>query len=88
MKIAAPFRRAWSSRGLPGEPVLDMLVEGVESRFDDAKVGAGVELEFLGNNGGASGTTGARPFIRPNCIVCEVWWLVTPKQVSLRSVPE
>lgn len=39
--------RAWSSRGLPGEPVRDMLVKGVEARFGNAKVGAGVELEFL-----------------------------------------
>ena len=45
--------RAWSSRGLPGEPVRDMLVEGVEARFGNAKVGAGVELEFLSDNGGA-----------------------------------
>lgn len=45
--------RAWSSRGLPGEPVRDMLVEGVEARFGDIKVDAGVELEFLSDNGGA-----------------------------------
>jgi putative transposase len=45
--------RAWSSRGLPGEPVRDMLVEGVEARFGQAKVGEGVELEFLSDNGGA-----------------------------------
>lgn len=45
--------RAWSSRGLPGEPVRDMLVEGVEARFGQAKVGDGVELEFLSDNGGA-----------------------------------
>jgi transposase InsO family protein len=45
--------RAWSSRGLPGEPVRDMLVEGVEARFGGPKVAAGVELEFLSDNGGA-----------------------------------
>ena len=45
--------RAWSSRGLPGEPVRDMLVEGVESRLGDAKVDDDVELEFLADNGGA-----------------------------------
>ena len=45
--------RAWSSRGLPGEPVRDMLVEGVESRFGSAKVGDGITLEFLSDNGGA-----------------------------------
>jgi transposase InsO family protein len=45
--------RAWSSRGLPGEPVRDMLIEGVEARFGNAKVDSGVELEFLADNGGA-----------------------------------
>ncbi len=45
--------RAWSSRGLPGEPVRDMLVEGVEARFGEARVRSGVELEFLSDNGGA-----------------------------------
>jgi putative transposase len=45
--------RAWSSRGLPGEPVRDMLIEGVESRFGEAKVAGDVELEFLSDNGGA-----------------------------------
>jgi transposase InsO family protein len=45
--------RAWSSRGLPGEPVRDMLIEGVENRFGEAKVDVDVELEFLSDNGGA-----------------------------------
>ena len=45
--------RAWSSRGLPGEPVRDMLVEGGEARFGEAKVHSGVELEFLSDIGGA-----------------------------------
>ncbi len=45
--------RAWSSRGLPGEPVRDMLVEGVEARFGNAKVDGDVELEFLADNGSA-----------------------------------
>jgi transposase InsO family protein len=45
--------RAWSSRGLPGEPVRDMLIEAVETRFGDVKVDDGVELEFLSDNGGA-----------------------------------
>jgi len=45
--------RAWSSRGLPGEPVRDMLVEGVEARFGEAKVHSSIELEFLSDNGGA-----------------------------------
>jgi putative transposase len=45
--------RAWSSRGLPGEPVRDMLIEGVEARFGEAKVHSGIELEFLSDNGSA-----------------------------------
>jgi putative transposase len=45
--------RAWSSRGLPGEPMRDMLIEGVENRFGEAKVGFNVELEFSSDNGGA-----------------------------------
>lgn len=45
--------RAWSSRGLPGEPVRDMLVEGVEARFGTTKVDEGIALEFLSDNGGA-----------------------------------
>lgn len=45
--------RAWSSRGLPGEPVRDMLVEGVETRFGQPMVSDDIELEFLSDNGGA-----------------------------------
>jgi putative transposase len=44
--------RAWSGRGLPGEPVRDMLVEAVEKRFGDVDAGP-VALEFLSDNGGA-----------------------------------
>ena len=32
--------RAWAERGLPGEPVRDMLVEAVEARFGQASVGS------------------------------------------------
>ena len=46
--------RAWVGKGLPGEPVREMLIEAVEKRF------GGVEgvprthiLEFLSDNGGA-----------------------------------
>ena len=46
--------RAWAERGLPGEPVRDMLVEAVEARFGQASVGS-IRLEFLSDNGGASG---------------------------------
>ena len=44
--------RAWAERGLPGEPVHDMLVEAVEARFGQASVGS-TRLEFLSDNGGA-----------------------------------
>lgn len=44
--------RAWAERGLPGEPVRDMLVEAVEARFGQANVGS-TKLEFLSDNGGA-----------------------------------
>lgn len=44
--------RAWAERGLPGEPVRDMLVEAVEARFGQANVGS-TKLQFLSDNGGA-----------------------------------
>jgi transposase InsO family protein len=44
--------RAWAERGVPGEPVRDMLVEAVEARFGQASVGS-AKLEFLNDNGGA-----------------------------------
>jgi putative transposase len=44
--------RAWVGRGLPGEPVREMLIEAVEKRFGsvDARPAG---LEFLTDNGGA-----------------------------------
>lgn len=46
--------RAWEGKGLPGEPVREMLIEAVERRFGavDA-IPAGHALEFLSDNGGA-----------------------------------
>lgn len=44
--------RAWAQRGLPGEPVRDMLAEAVEIRFGQTTIGS-TKLEFLGDNGGA-----------------------------------
>ena len=46
--------RAWEGKGLPGEPVRDMLVEAVERRFGavDA-IPQTCELEFLTDNGSA-----------------------------------
>lgn len=44
--------RAWIGRGLPGEPVRDMMVEAVEARFGAADERV-VTVEFLSDNGGA-----------------------------------
>jgi transposase InsO family protein len=44
--------RAWSGRGLPGEPVREMLIEAVEKRFGDVDASPAA-LEFLSDNGGA-----------------------------------
>jgi hypothetical protein len=46
--------RAWVGKGLPGEPVRDMLIEAVEKRFGavDA-IPAQHALEFLSDNGEA-----------------------------------
>lgn len=44
--------RAWLGRGLPGEPVRDMMIEAVEARFGTADERA-ITLEFLSDNGGA-----------------------------------
>ena len=46
--------RAWEGKGLPGEPVREMLIEAVEKRFGTVEaVPAGHVLEFLYDNGGA-----------------------------------
>ena len=46
--------RAWQGKGLPGEPVREMLIEAVEKRFGAVEaVPAGHTLEFLSDNGGA-----------------------------------
>lgn len=46
--------RAWEGKGLPGEPVREMLIEAVEKRFGAVEaVPAGHVLEFLSDNGGA-----------------------------------
>lgn len=44
--------RAWAERGLPGEPVRDVLVEAVEARFVRANIGS-TKLEILSDNSGA-----------------------------------
>ena len=46
--------RAWEGKGLPGEPVREMLIEAVEKRFGTVEaVPPGHTLEFLSDNGGA-----------------------------------
>jgi transposase InsO family protein len=46
--------RAWEGKGLPGEPVREMLIEAVEKRFGTVEsVPPGHTLEFLADNGGA-----------------------------------
>ena len=46
--------RAWEGKGLPGEPVREMLIEAVERRFGGVEaIPADHELEFLSDNGGA-----------------------------------
>jgi transposase InsO family protein len=46
--------RAWEGKGLPGEPVREMLIEAVEKRFGAVEaVPHGHMLEFLSDNGGA-----------------------------------
>lgn len=46
--------RAWEGKGLPGEPVREMLIEAVEQRFGAVEaLPAGHLLEFLSDNGSA-----------------------------------
>lgn len=46
--------RAWEGKGLPGEPVQEMLIEAVEKRFGAVEaIPQGFTLEFLTDNGGA-----------------------------------
>ena len=46
--------RAWEGKGLPGEPVREMLIEAVERRFGAVEaVPMDHALEFLSDNGGA-----------------------------------
>jgi putative transposase len=44
--------RAWAGRGLPGEPVREMLIEAVEARFGSVEA-CPSSLQFLADNGGA-----------------------------------
>jgi putative transposase len=44
--------RAWAGRGLPGEPVREMLIEAVEARFGSVDA-CTATLQLLTDNGGA-----------------------------------
>lgn len=57
--------RAWPGRGLPGEPVREMLIEAVEKRFGSTEgLPAGHCLEFLSDNGGAYIATDTKKIAR------------------------
>ena len=46
--------RAWEGKGLPGEPVREMLIEAVEKRFGAVEaMPTGHRLQFLSDNGSA-----------------------------------
>jgi len=65
--------RAWEGKGMPGEPVREMLIEAVEKRFGAVKsVPAEHTLEFLSDNGSAyvaaqTRQLGLRPINTPVC---------------------
>lgn len=57
--------RAWEGKGLPGEPVREMLIEAVEKRFGAVEaIPAGHRLEFLTDNGAAYVATDTRTVAR------------------------
>ena len=69
--------RAWEGKGLPGEPVREMLIEAVEQRFGGVDaIPQDHVLEFLSDNGGAyiaadtrsmARQLGLRPINTPVC---------------------
>ncbi len=57
--------RAWEGKGLPGEPVREMLIEAVELRFGSVKaVPQGQESELLSYNRGAYIAAETRALVR------------------------
>ena len=57
--------RAWPGKGLPGEPVREMLIEAVEKRFGAVEaIPEDHQLEFLTDNGGAYIATDTRAIAR------------------------
>lgn len=69
--------RAWEGKGLPGEPVREMLIEAEEKRFGSVEaVPADHLLEFLSDNGsayiavetrGVARSLGLKPINTPVC---------------------
>ena len=54
VSVPASEFRAWEGKGLPGEPVREMLIEAVEKRFGAVEtVPAGHFLQFLSDSGSA-----------------------------------
>jgi len=57
--------RAWEGKGLPGEPVREMLIEAVERRFGSVDAVPGQhQLELLSGNGGAYVAANTRQLAR------------------------
>lgn len=57
--------RAWEGKGLPGEPVREMLIEAVEKRFGAVEAApANHQLEFLSDNGAAYIAADTRALVR------------------------
>jgi putative transposase len=58
--------RAWVGKGLPGEPVREMLIEAVEKRFGAVEaIPTGHLLQFLSDNGSAYIAHDTRRIPRP-----------------------
>lgn len=84
--------RAWPGKGLPGEPVREMLIEAVEKRFGCVEaIPADHQLEFLTDNGGAyfaietkrlARDLGLKPVNTPVCTRRAMAW---PRASSTRS---
>jgi transposase InsO family protein len=93
--------RAWRGKGLPGEPVREMLIEAVEKRFGTVEaIPPQHTLEFLSDNGGAyiaedtrriARSLGLKPINTPVCspqsngATTSVAWISAMRQRSLLS---
>ena len=60
--------RAWPGKGLPGEPVREMLIEAVEKRFGAVEaIPEGHQLEFLTDTRAIARSLGLKPVTTPLC---------------------